>query len=60
MKFLDEAKIYVKSGDGGAGSVAFHREKFVAFGGPDGGNGGRGGDLILEAVEGLHTLLDYR
>ena len=54
MKFLDEAKIYLKSGNGGPGSVSFRREKFIEFGGPDGGNGGRGGDLILEAVEGAH------
>jgi GTP-binding protein len=60
MKFLDEAKIYVKSGDGGAGSVAFHREKFVAFGGPDGGNGGRGGDVIAEVMPDLNTLIDFR
>ncbi|EKE68457.1 GTPase ObgE [Oceanibaculum indicum] len=60
MKFLDEAKIYLKSGNGGPGCVSFRREKFIEFGGPDGGNGGRGGDLILEAVEGLNTLIDYR
>jgi len=60
MKFLDQCKIYVKSGDGGPGAVAFHREKFVEFGGPDGGNGGRGGDVIIEAVDGLNTLIDYR
>ncbi|MFZ1992168.1 MAG: GTPase ObgE [Alphaproteobacteria bacterium] len=60
MKFLDEAKIYVRSGDGGAGAIAFHREKFVEFGGPDGGDGGRGGDVWAEAREGLNTLIDYR
>ena len=60
MKFLDQAKVYVRSGDGGAGSVSFHHEKFVEFGGPDGGDGGRGGDVWVEAVEGLNTLLDYR
>src|SRR5678816_1472732 len=60
MKFLDEAKVYVKAGDGGAGVVAFRREKFIEFGGPDGGDGGAGGDVIAEAVEGLNTLIDYR
>lgn len=60
MKFLDEAKIYIKSGDGGAGSVSFRREKYVEFGGPDGGNGGRGGDVIFETVENLNTLIDFR
>jgi len=60
MKFLDQAKIFVKSGDGGPGIVAFHREKFIEFGGPDGGDGGRGGDVVVEAVEGLNTLIDYR
>jgi GTP-binding protein len=60
MKFLDEAKIFVKSGDGGDGCVAFRREKFLEFGGPSGGNGGRGGDVIVEAVENLNTLIDYR
>ena len=60
MKFLDEAKVYVKSGDGGAGCVSFRREKYVEFGGPDGGNGGRGGDVWVEAVEGLNTLIDFR
>src|SRR5579862_7576142 len=60
MKFLDQAKIYLKSGDGGAGVVAFRREKFIEYGGPDGGNGGRGGDLLIEAVANLNTLIDYR
>ena len=60
MKFLDEAKIFVKSGDGGAGCLSFRREKYVEFGGPDGGDGGRGGDVVVEAVEGLNTLIDFR
>src|SRR5262245_13217662 len=60
MKFLDQAKVYVKAGDGGAGVVAFRREKFIEFGGPDGGDGGRGGDVIVEAVANLNTLIDYR
>ena len=60
MKFLDQAKIYIRSGDGGAGAVSFRREKFIEFGGPDGGNGGRGGDVYGEAVDGLNTLIDYR
>jgi GTP-binding protein len=60
MKFLDQAKIYVKSGDGGDGVVAFRRERFIEFGGPDGGNGGRGGDIIFEAVANLNTLIDFR
>jgi len=60
MKFLDEAKVYIRSGDGGNGCVAFRREKFIEFGGPNGGNGGRGGDVILETVDGLNTLIDYR
>lgn len=60
MKFLDQAKVFLKSGDGGAGSVSFRREKFVEYGGPNGGNGGRGGDVWVEAVEGLNTLIDYR
>ena len=60
MKFLDQAKVTIRSGDGGAGSVSFRREKFIEFGGPDGGNGGRGGDVIAEAVDGLNTLIDYR
>src|SRR6266576_2667895 len=60
MKFLDEAKVYIRSGDGGNGCVAFRREKYIEFGGPSGGNGGRGGDVILEVVDGLNTLIDYR
>lgn len=60
MKFLDQAKVYVRSGNGGAGSVSFLREKFVEFGGPNGGNGGRGGDVIVRCVDGLNTLIDYR
>ena len=60
MKFLDQAKVYIRSGDGGAGSVSFRREKFIEFGGPDGGDGGRGGDVWIEAVDGLNTLIDYR
>ena len=60
MKFLDQAKIYVRSGDGGNGSVSFRREKFIEFGGPDGGDGGKGGDVWAEAVENLNTLIDYR
>jgi GTP-binding protein len=60
MKFLDQAKIYIRSGDGGAGVVAFRREKFIEFGGPWGGDGGRGGDVIVEAVPNLNTLIDYR
>ena len=60
MKFLDEAKVYVRSGDGGPGCVSFRREKFIEFGGPNGGDGGRGGDVWVECVEGLNTLIDYR
>ena len=60
MKFLDQCKVYVRSGAGGAGSVSFRREKFIEYGGPDGGDGGRGGDVWVEAVEGLNTLIDYR
>ncbi|MEX2631885.1 MAG: GTPase ObgE [Tistlia sp.] len=60
MKFLDEAKIFLKSGDGGPGACSFRREKFIEFGGPDGGDGGRGGHVLLEAVEGLNTLIDFR
>jgi GTP-binding protein len=60
MKFLDEAKVYVKGGDGGDGVVAFRRERFIEYGGPDGGNGGRGGHVYARAVDGLNTLIDYR
>ncbi|MCG6121833.1 MAG: GTPase ObgE [Microvirga sp.] len=60
MKFLDQAKIFIRSGDGGAGAVSFRREKFIEFGGPDGGDGGRGGDVWAECVDGLNTLIDYR
>ena len=60
MKFLDEAKVYIRSGDGGNGCVSFRREKFLEFGGPNGGDGGKGGDVLAEAVEGLNTLIDYR
>jgi GTP-binding protein len=60
MKFLDQAKIYIQSGAGGAGCVSFRREKFIEFGGPDGGDGGRGGDVVAECVDGLNTLIDYR
>ena len=60
MKFLDQAKLYLKAGDGGPGSVSFRREKFIEFGGPDGGDGGRGGHIILEATHNLNTLIDFR
>jgi GTP-binding protein len=60
MKFLDQAKIFVQSGDGGAGACAFRREKYIEFGGPDGGDGGRGGDVIIECVANLNTLIDFR
>ena len=60
MKFLDQTKIYVKAGDGGNGAVSFRREKFIEYGGPDGGDGGRGGDVWIEAVDNLNTLIDYR
>jgi GTP-binding protein len=60
MKFLDQCKIYLRSGDGGAGAVSFRREKFIEYGGPDGGDGGKGGDVWIESVEGLNTLIDYR
>ena len=60
MKFLDQCKVYIRSGDGGGGAVSFRREKFIEYGGPDGGDGGRGGDVWIEAVEGLNTLIDYR
>jgi GTP-binding protein len=60
MKFLDEAKVYVRSGDGGNGCVSFRREKFIEYGGPNGGDGGNGGDVVVETVDGLNTLIDYR
>lgn len=60
MKFLDQAKIFVKSGDGGAGCISFRREKYIEFGGPNGGDGAKGGDIILEAVPNLNTLIDFR
>jgi len=60
MHFLDQAKIYVRSGAGGPGAVSFRREKYVEYGGPDGGNGGKGGDVVFEAVAGLNTLIDFR
>jgi GTP-binding protein len=60
MKFLDQCKIYLKSGDGGRGSMSFRREKFIEFGGPDGGDGGKGGDIVFVAAENLNTLIDYR
>jgi len=60
MKFLDQAKIYLRSGDGGDGVCAFRREKYIEFGGPDGGNGGKGGDIVLEAADNLNTLIDFR
>ncbi len=60
MKFLDQAKIFIRSGDGGAGSVSFRREKFIQHGGPDGGDGARGGDVWIEAVDGVNTLIDFR
>ena len=60
MQFLDQARVFVRSGDGGAGCVSFRREKFIEFGGPDGGDGGRGGDVLVECVGGLNTLIDFR
>ncbi|UWQ13034.1 GTPase ObgE [Aliiroseovarius sp. M344] len=60
MKFLDLAKVYIRSGSGGGGCVSFRREKFIEYGGPDGGDGGRGGDVIVEVVDGLNTLIDFR
>ena len=60
MHFLDQAKIFIRSGTGGPGAVSFRREKYIEYGGPDGGNGGKGGDIIFEAVEGLNTLIDFR
>src|SRR3978361_674163 len=60
MKFLDQAKIYLRSGDGGDGVTAFRREKYIEFGGPDGGNGGKGGDIIFVAEHNPNTLIDFR
>lgn len=60
MKFLDQAKVFIRSGDGGAGCISFRREKYVEFGGPDGGDGGSGGNVIVRCVDGLNTLIDYR
>src|SRR6266571_4645317 len=60
MKFLDQAKVYIRSGNGGNGCIAFRREKFIEYGGPNGGDGGNGGDVWVEAVENLNTLIDYR
>jgi len=60
MKFLDLAKVYIRSGSGGGGAVSFRREKYIEYGGPDGGDGGCGGDVIVETVDGLNTLIDFR
>ena len=60
MKFLDQAKIYIKAGNGGSGSASFRREKYIEFGGPDGGDGGSGGSIIVEAERNLNTLIDFR
>src|SRR6266576_920470 len=60
MDFIDEVRLYLKAGDGGNGCASFRREKFIEFGGPNGGDGGKGGDVILQAVDGLNTLIDYR
>src|SRR6187401_3630336 len=60
MHFLDQAKIFIRSGAGGPGAVSFRREKYIEYGGPDGGNGGKGGDIVFEAVHGLNTLIDFR
>src|SRR6187549_4001045 len=60
MHFLDQAKIFIRSGAGGPGAVSFRREKFIEYGGPNGGNGGKGGDIVFEAVAGLNTLIDFR
>src|SRR6476661_10122450 len=60
MHFLDQAKIYLRSGAGGPGAVSFRREKYIEYGGPNGGNGGKGGDVVMVAVQGLNTLIDFR
>ena len=60
MQCFDEAKVYIKSGDGGDGCLSFRREKYIEYGGPDGGNGGRGGQIYIQGVIGLNTLVDYR
>ncbi len=60
MQFLDEAKIYTRAGDGGAGCISFRREKYIEFGGPDGGDGGKGGDIVVEATDSMNTLIDFR
>ncbi len=60
MRFLDQAKVHIRSGDGGAGAVSFRREKYIEFGGPDGGDGGSGGSVYAEAVQNLNTLIDFR
>ncbi|MCF8466186.1 MAG: GTPase ObgE, partial [Sneathiella sp.] len=60
MKFLDQAKVYLRSGNGGPGALSFRREKFIEFGGPNGGDGGRGGSVVIECVDGLNTLIDFR
>ena len=60
MKFLDQVKIYIKAGDGGSGSPSFRREKFIEFGGPDGGDGGKGGSVVLKSERNLNTLIDFR
>ncbi|MES2725085.1 MAG: GTPase ObgE [Pseudomonadota bacterium] len=60
MKFLDQCKVYIRSGNGGGGAVSFRREKYIEYGGPDGGDGGRGGDVWIEAMDGLNTLIDFR
>ncbi len=60
MKFLDQARVFIRSGNGGGGSVSFRREKYIEMGGPDGGDGGRGGHIYVEAANGLNALIDYR
>ncbi len=60
MHFLDQAKVFIRAGAGGPGAVSFRREKYVEYGGPDGGDGGKGGDIVFEAVAGLNTLIDFR